>query len=68
MDPQNRKRMIDQAIAVYGEIRPCEGRSLQECFTVQDGRVFFWFNDGSGNTHAIVHPQPSAPVLVSAAS
>ncbi len=54
MDPQDRKKMFDQAVAAYGAIRPCAGRSWPDCFTVQGDLVIFWFNDEGGNTHAIV--------------
>ncbi len=68
MDPQNRKKLINRAIAAYGVIHPCEGRSLLDCFTVQDGLLMFWFNDAGGNTHAVMHPATSEPALLAAAS
>jgi hypothetical protein len=46
-----------RAVARYGPIRPCEGRTFQECFTVQGELTIFWFNDEEGNTHAVLQEE-----------
>ena len=45
--------MIAEARARYGRIAPCRGKSFTQCFLEQDGKVQFWFNDSTGNTHLL---------------
>lgn len=45
--------LMDQARKHYGEIWPCARKSWEECFTVVQGRLCFWFNDRSGSTRLI---------------
>lgn len=45
--------MIAEAKARYGRIAPCRGKSFTQCFLEQDGKVQFWFNDSTGNTHLL---------------
>jgi hypothetical protein len=50
-----RSRLLEAAVSKFGEISPTSTRSsLMECFTEEDSRVIFWFNDRRGNTRAIV--------------
>jgi len=46
-----RKELLRETLDEYGEIYPACGReTLEECFTVEDSRVLFWFNDSTGST------------------
>ncbi len=47
------RELIQRARARYGSIAPCLGKTFNQCFRSQDGRVQFWFNDSSGNTHLL---------------
>jgi len=39
----------------YGEIQPCaKCGSLEQCFTEEEGRVYFWFNVEGGTTRVLV--------------
>lgn len=50
-----KKRMITEAQNQHREIYPCGGfGSLSDCFTVEAGRVLFWFNTKDNSTHAIM--------------
>jgi hypothetical protein len=47
-----RRELLRNTLNEYGEIYPaCGKRSLEECFTVEDSKILFWFNDSTGNTH-----------------
>ena len=45
--------LIAQAKARFGIIAPCRGKTLTQCFLVQDGKLQFRFNDSTGNTHLL---------------
>jgi len=50
-----RSRLLEAAVAEYGEISPTATRtSFKDCFTEEDRRLIFWFNDPRGNTRAII--------------
>lgn len=60
-----KKRMISQAKSVYKNIYPCgDKKNLQECFTVMDNRLVFWFNTEDDSTHLIT--SPSSDELITA--
>ena len=47
--------MIAEARKRHGQIRFCARCiSLEECFTEEDGRLYFWFNTQDGNTRVLV--------------
>ena len=47
--------LIQQARQQYGSIVPCSSRdSLYECFTVEFGKIMFWFNTVDNDTHLLV--------------
>lgn len=47
-------RMIDEAIAEYGEIFPCYNvKFLKDSFTMSDHNMYFWFNDKDNSTHVV---------------
>ena len=51
------RELIAKAIARFGSIAPCRGKTLTQCFLVQDGKLQFWFNDSTGNTHLLYTEQ-----------
>jgi|GEM_PF-978371 len=52
-----KKIMIKKAKDRYKKIRPCgRRRKLDECFTVEDDRLCFWFNTEDQSTH-VLHTQ-----------
>jgi len=52
----NRKQaLIEEARKKYGEIRPSGAMdSLEDCFSVEEGRLYFWFNVQGGNTKVLI--------------
>jgi len=47
-------RLIEKAIAKYKKIFPCGGTiQLEDCFTIDENKLFFWFNTEDNNTHVI---------------
>ena len=50
-----RSRLLEAAVAEYGEISPTATRtSLKDCFTEEERKLIFWFNDPRGNTRALI--------------
>jgi hypothetical protein len=47
------QQLLDQARRQYGQVQPCFGRTLSQCFYYQNGCLQFWFNDADGNTHLL---------------
>jgi hypothetical protein len=47
------RELIARAKARYGRIAPCYGKNFNQCFLLQDGKLQFWFNDSTGNTHLV---------------
>ena len=47
------RQLIARAKALFGRIAPCRGKTFTQCFLVQDGKLQFWFNDSTGNTHLL---------------
>lgn len=51
--------LLDKAHRQYGVIVPCGNRlRLQDCFSVIQGRLAFWFNTPDGNSHIEVERHP----------
>ncbi|MDD5674818.1 MAG: hypothetical protein PHC61_11680 [Chitinivibrionales bacterium] len=49
-----RQRMIQRALALHKKIYPCANRrKLQDCFTSEEDRIFFWFNTEDQTTHVL---------------
>lgn len=49
-----KKKMIAEAKKKYRRIFPCSTRdNINECFTVESGRVIFWFNTEDYTTHML---------------
>lgn len=52
---QLKKLLIDKAIKEHTEIIPVARRlNFDECFTVDDGKLLFWFNTPSDNSTKMV--------------
>jgi len=47
------RELIARAKARFGRIAPCGGKTFTQCFLLQDGKLQFWFNDSTGNTHLL---------------
>ncbi len=46
--------MIKKAESRFKKILPCgQKRNLDECFTLEKGRVLFWFNTEDKSTHLV---------------
>ncbi len=51
---QRKRLLIDFAMQQYEEIFPCANREkLDDCFTDDEGRLFFWFNTRDESTHVL---------------
>jgi hypothetical protein len=49
-----KKKLIHKATQQYKSIRPCAHKAeLNECFTVEDNTVLFWFNTEDESTHMV---------------
>jgi len=54
----NKEELLKKAMALHGKIEPTRTRrSLEECFTTEDSKLIFWFNDETGNTKVLVREQ-----------
>jgi hypothetical protein len=46
--------MIRQAEKEYDRIYPCAmKKNLRDCFTVEEDRLYFWFNTADETTHVL---------------
>jgi hypothetical protein len=49
-----KKTMIKKAKSRFKKILPCgQRRDFDECFTVENDKVFFWFNTEDESTHVL---------------
>lgn len=47
-----KRKLINEAMREHERIFPCSGLAqLEECFTVEPGKVLFWFNTADDSTH-----------------
>jgi hypothetical protein len=54
----NKEELLKRALALHGRIKPTSTRkTLEECFTTEDSKLIFWFNDESGTTKVLVQEQ-----------
>lgn len=45
-------RLIERAAERHNAApRPCDGKAIDECFTVIRGSLYFWYNDRANNTY-----------------
>ena len=46
---------LERARALYGNVQPCgRAETWEDCITIADGDMVFWFDDMSGSTHIII--------------
>lgn len=46
--------LVEEARSIYQDISPCGGNStFRECFTREDGKLFFWFNTADRSTRVL---------------
>jgi len=49
-----KQNMIRKAVRRYKNIAPCSPRrSLDDCFTVEENKLYFWFNTEDHSTHVL---------------
>ncbi|ERP32179.1 hypothetical protein [Chitinivibrio alkaliphilus] len=49
-----KNELIRKARDRYENIFPCGGtQNLLECFTIENGQMYFWFNTPDNSTHAL---------------
>jgi hypothetical protein len=54
-----KEQLLREAQSLHGRIAPtCSRDTLEECFTTENSKVIFWFNDAAGNTKVLVREQP----------
>jgi hypothetical protein len=54
----NKEELLKKAMALHGKIEPTRTRrTLEECFTTEDSKLIFWFNDENGTTKVLVQEQ-----------
>lgn len=44
-------KLIECAIEKHGVIKPCDNKTIEQCFTEERGRLYFWYNDPIGSSH-----------------
>jgi hypothetical protein len=50
-----KEELLKKALTMHGKIAPTRTRrSLEECFTTEDSKLIFWFNDETGNTKVLI--------------
>jgi hypothetical protein len=55
MFEEKKAYLIDRAINMYKIVLPCCDKfSLDECFTVWEDILIFWFNTNDNNTHVLL--------------
>lgn len=48
------ERLITEAQKKFNQIYPCgSNQSLQECFTIENDMILFWFNTSDKSTHVL---------------
>ncbi|KMQ52488.1 hypothetical protein CHISP_0755 [Chitinispirillum alkaliphilum] len=54
-----KRKLINQAVERYTSIFPCtRANDLNECFTIEDNVVMFWFNTEDKTTHILTATVP----------
>ena len=51
--------LIQKAKQKYGSISPCDLKKLSECFSIYNGKLYFWFNTSDNSTHAEICDVPN---------
>ena len=56
----SQEELFKKAVALHGKIEPTRSRkTLDECFTTEDSKLIFWFNDETGTTKVLIKQEPS---------
>ena len=51
---EEKMRLIERAIESHERIFPCGNATmLEECFTVNENKLLFWFNTEDDSTHLL---------------
>jgi len=54
----SKEELLEKAVSLHGKIvPPGTRRSLEECFTTQESKLIFWFNDETGTTRVLIKEQ-----------
>lgn len=49
-----KQTLIRDAIRQYKKIEPCTiAKTFDDCFTIEEGMLFFWFNTADNSTHVV---------------
>jgi hypothetical protein len=50
-----KERLIKQAQERYNKIFPCSSKqTLDDSFTIENNKIFFWFNTEDKSTHVLM--------------
>ena len=50
-----KKLLIEKANNIYNKIFPLQNKQHDECFTIHDNKMLFWFNDENMSTKVLIH-------------
>jgi len=54
----SKEELLKKAVSLHGKIVPPQTRrSLEECFTTEESKLIFWFNDETGTTKVLIKEQ-----------
>ena len=49
-----KKKLIEKAVRLHNDIYPCSTKGrLDDCFTVDEDTLIFWFNTKDNSTHIL---------------
>jgi len=54
------RSLLTRARALYGEVKPCSGKTWQQCISYHNGQPMLWFNDKTGSTRLVHGERVSA--------
>ena len=58
----SREELLKKALTLHGRIEPTRTRrTLEECFTTEDSKLIFWFNDETGTTKVLIKEESPQP-------
>ena len=50
-----KQELIQRAVAAHQTIRPCSHKNeLDDCFSMMNGKLVFWFNTEDESTHVVM--------------
>ncbi len=54
----SKEELLKKAVSLHGKIVPTQTRrSFEECFTTEESKLIFWFNDETGTTKVLIKEQ-----------